>query len=202
VCPFHCGATFVGDSVEEMSSHLQVCTANPVPRAARTRDRRRPSLRSALQSRGNASVPNGSVALIDGGRSVRFVPMFAHRVPPSLIAQAANGELELEAMEQLLAAMLPGVDLGEFPGMEAPQRGAAAGVLSSLPTTSYSAAKATHTQCCICLMDYEEGEQIVTLPCLHPFHQECAMRWLERSTKCPVCKHDVESVAGGAAARS
>jgi hypothetical protein len=32
--------------------------------------------------------------------------------------------------------------------------------------------------------------------------QECAMRWLERSTKCPVCKTDVNSGPGHAAASS
>lgn len=32
-----------------------------------------------------------------------------------------------------------------------------------------------HSRCAICLGDYEEGENVVTLPCLHRFHQaSCA----------------------------
>lgn len=36
----------------------------------------------------------------------------------------------------------------------------------------YKKDSATNERCCICLNDFEEGEEIVRLPCLHIFHKE------------------------------
>ena len=35
------------------------------------------------------------------------------------------------------------------------------------------------TSCLICLMDYEDGDTIKTLPCLHRFHSSCITRYVE-----------------------
>jgi hypothetical protein len=45
--------------------------------------------------------------------------------------------------------------------------------------------------CVICYEDYEEGIEIIILKCKHPFHTECISKWLENSTKCPLCKCDL-----------
>ena len=42
--------------------------------------------------------------------------------------------------------------------------------------------------CVVCLMDYEEGDKVRTLPCFHIFHQECIDRWLQENKTCPVDK--------------
>jgi hypothetical protein len=44
------------------------------------------------------------------------------------------------------------------------------------------------TMCVICCCDYEAGEQVKLLPCLHMYHQFCIDAWLERSHVCPVCQ--------------
>lgn len=44
----------------------------------------------------------------------------------------------------------------------------------------------------VCIMDYEAGEAVRTMPCLHYFHQSCIDKWLlTRSRTCPVCKFDI-----------
>jgi hypothetical protein len=46
--------------------------------------------------------------------------------------------------------------------------------------------------CPICIVDFEEGDDLRLLPCegKHRFHQECVDPWLlELSSSCPICRH-------------
>jgi hypothetical protein len=46
--------------------------------------------------------------------------------------------------------------------------------------------------CPICIVDFEEGDDLRLLPCegKHKFHQECVDPWLlELSSSCPICRH-------------
>lgn len=45
--------------------------------------------------------------------------------------------------------------------------------------------------CAVCYTDYEEGEEVRTLPCLHFYHRECIDQWLLHHRLCPICKHVV-----------
>jgi hypothetical protein len=46
--------------------------------------------------------------------------------------------------------------------------------------------------CGVCLLDFDDGDQLRTLPCGHRFHRDCIDRWLlEASTTCPVDKRDL-----------
>jgi hypothetical protein len=42
--------------------------------------------------------------------------------------------------------------------------------------------------CVICCCEYEVGEPIKLLPCMHMYHQGCIDAWLGRSHACPVCQ--------------
>lgn len=57
---------------------------------------------------------------------------------------------------------------------------------------SHGGSSPSHEQCSICLSSYDEGEQLLTLPCLHFFHSACARTWLGRSKLCPVCRVPVD----------
>ncbi|KAI8345962.1 hypothetical protein B0O80DRAFT_471373 [Mortierella sp. GBAus27b] len=47
------------------------------------------------------------------------------------------------------------------------------------------------TMCSICLMEYEVGDQVRTLPCFHQYHASCIDPWLLHITSlCPICKRD------------
>lgn len=52
-------------------------------------------------------------------------------------------------------------------------------------------------KCAICLGDYEEGEEVKTLPCFHMFHTECVDRWLKVNKTCPFCKRSIRPENGG-----
>lgn len=46
-------------------------------------------------------------------------------------------------------------------------------------------------QCMVCLEEFQDGENLRILPCLHRYHQRCVDRWLKENRHCPVCKHDI-----------
>ncbi|KAH8119156.1 hypothetical protein DFH11DRAFT_426005 [Phellopilus nigrolimitatus] len=51
--------------------------------------------------------------------------------------------------------------------------------------------------CPICIVDFEEGDDIRVLPCegKHVFHQQCVDPWLlELSSSCPICRHDFHAL--------
>ncbi|KAG8060586.1 hypothetical protein GUJ93_ZPchr0002g25137 [Zizania palustris] len=67
-------------------------------------------------------------------------------------------------------------------------------VVNSLPCKSYK--KLTTAQCSddmeqchICLTEYEDGDQIRSLPCKHEFHLQCVDKWLKEVHRvCPLCR--------------
>ncbi|GAU15826.1 hypothetical protein TSUD_236420 [Trifolium subterraneum] len=43
--------------------------------------------------------------------------------------------------------------------------------------------------CAVCLGDFEEGEELKTMPeCLHSFHVPCIDTWLHSHSSCPICR--------------
>ncbi|CAI8608845.1 unnamed protein product [Vicia faba] len=45
--------------------------------------------------------------------------------------------------------------------------------------------------CAVCLGDFEEGEELRTMPsCIHSFHVPCIDMWLHSHPNCPVCRAD------------
>lgn len=45
--------------------------------------------------------------------------------------------------------------------------------------------------CAICILDYQMGDKLRTLPCQHKFHQGCVDKWLGLKSDCPICKFDL-----------
>ena len=49
----------------------------------------------------------------------------------------------------------------------------------------------SHHQCAICLLDYEDGDEISwsqNKQCEHMFHRDCVYRWLLKHNECPYCR--------------
>ncbi|CAH2046331.1 unnamed protein product [Thlaspi arvense] len=66
-------------------------------------------------------------------------------------------------------------------------------VVDSLPVKQYTKSESEEpSQCYICLVEYEEGDTIRTLPCHHEFHTTCVDRWLKEIHRvCPLCRGDI-----------
>ena len=50
------------------------------------------------------------------------------------------------------------------------------------------------TSCSICLEEYQSGEEVKTLPCLHCYHSTCVDHWLRQHRTCPICKHVIDRI--------
>ncbi|KAG6635932.1 hypothetical protein I3843_11G077600 [Carya illinoinensis] len=69
-------------------------------------------------------------------------------------------------------------------------------VVESLPVKLYSKLKKHQNeeaaQCYICLVEYEEGDNLRILPCHHEYHRTCIDKWLKEIHRvCPLCRGDV-----------
>ncbi|KAF8057324.1 hypothetical protein N665_1258s0005 [Sinapis alba] len=66
-------------------------------------------------------------------------------------------------------------------------------VVDLLPIKQYTKSQSEDSsQCYICLVEYEEGDPIRTLPCHHEFHRACVDKWLKEIHRvCPLCRGDI-----------
>ena len=64
--------------------------------------------------------------------------------------------------------------------------------IRSIPTHKYTTSnKSPKEECAVCLSEFEDGEDLRTLPkCLHTFHVVCIDLWLYSHTNCPTCRTD------------
>ncbi|KAM4631275.1 E3 ubiquitin-protein ligase RNF115 [Polymixia lowei] len=68
-------------------------------------------------------------------------------------------------------------------------------MISSLPTVSVSQEQtACRLECPVCREEYSLGESVRQLPCLHYFHSDCIVPWLELHDTCPVCRKSLDGV--------
>ncbi|KRX02304.1 hypothetical protein PPERSA_09921 [Pseudocohnilembus persalinus] len=64
--------------------------------------------------------------------------------------------------------------------------------LNNIVSTKYKKNGEQQSSCNICLCDFEEGEEIKILICIHRFHAKCIDQWISKNTKCPICKTDLK----------
>ncbi|PKA56569.1 RING-H2 finger protein ATL65 [Apostasia shenzhenica] len=69
--------------------------------------------------------------------------------------------------------------------------------IKALPISLFSRSKAKQPaaasrDCAVCLFEFDDGEQLRTLPiCSHAFHVECIDAWLRTHATCPICRATV-----------
>jgi len=63
-----------------------------------------------------------------------------------------------------------------------------------LKIVKYSKDKFDQESCCIMFYDFEEGQDVIQLPCKHIFDPEGIKTWLkEEQAKCPICRFELDS---------
>lgn len=67
--------------------------------------------------------------------------------------------------------------------------------INAIETVTFDASKQEEDDqatCMVCLMEFEDKEEVRKLPCGHFFHKGCIDEWLSRSCECPICKHNID----------
>ena len=120
-------------------------------------------------------------------------------LPPELLEQLSSLPPGLQ-MLLINTELLSSTDvLDRFMDLQetlAHRRGLSEEALAGIPVEvfepSASSRPESHTQCMICLSEFEQGERLRRLPCAHVYHQPCIDEWLQRCPECPLCKTNVQ----------
>uniref|UniRef100_A0A8C6WGA2 RING-type E3 ubiquitin transferase n=1 Tax=Neogobius melanostomus TaxID=47308 RepID=A0A8C6WGA2_9GOBI len=68
-------------------------------------------------------------------------------------------------------------------------------MISNLPTVTITKDQTDcRLECSVCKDEFCLGELVRKLPCLHYFHSECIVPWLELHDTCPVCRKSLDGV--------
>ncbi|KAF8942457.1 hypothetical protein BGZ47_006459 [Haplosporangium gracile] len=77
-----------------------------------------------------------------------------------------------------------------------PQDAASPQVSNSSPAEYLTLEDEQDAVCAICLCEYEDDQELRKMRCTHYFHKECVDEWLRLHRNCPLCKRDIEELAG------
>jgi len=66
-------------------------------------------------------------------------------------------------------------------------------LIDQIPTGLFDMNSKKHTECAICMIDFEVGDGVKYLPCMHVYHKDCVDDWLMRSLRCPSCMEPVDA---------
>jgi len=66
------------------------------------------------------------------------------------------------------------------------------GLIQHLPTGTFDGCK-KNRECVICMIEFNVGDAVRYLPCMHTYHTECIDDWLMRSFTCPSCMEPVDA---------
>jgi len=149
------------------------------------------TIRRHAEERGNGGE--------NGGRS----SIFSSR---SGLSREAIDAIPVKKYKRPLANAATATDAfinGENDEKKEGETGRIAGLEHNMPSSETATGAATQTQslpltteeeeeeecCAVCLVEYEDGDEVRHLPCGHEFHVECIDSWLENHTSCPTCRH-------------
>ncbi len=95
-------------------------------------------------------------------------------------AAAANAGAAVPAAAGSPVAASPAANGAHGPAMPLPFN-------TTVPAPE-AGARPENPSCTVCLCEYEGGEMIRRLPCMHEFHMGCIDKWLTQHTTCPICR--------------
>jgi len=107
--------------------------------------------------------------------------------PPSYIQESHNNTSQIYYPSPNVSR--PASQLTEEEQIKIAQR---IGLIQHLPTGTFDGCK-KNRECVICMIEFQVGDQVRYLPCMHMYHIECIDDWLMRSFTCPSCMEPVDA---------
>ena len=119
------------------------------------------------------------------------------------IIQQANGEAEVAAVEFVAEDFM-----SDSPPAHRRGRGLHPEIIDTIPHKIYRSVEVTvgdaensnadegdKDDCCpICLVEYEDGDELRVLPCNHCMHKTCVDAWLRNNPSCPSCRYSLSEL--------
>ena len=85
-------------------------------------------------------------------------------------------------------------EVRESPDEGLPQRIIDQIITNVFDKESMKLADRSKLECSICCTDFEDGDQIKILQCLHTHHRKCIDEWFKKKSICPDCKFNLRSL--------
>ncbi|KAA0170585.1 hypothetical protein FNF28_01347 [Cafeteria roenbergensis] len=167
------------------STAASAATAPAAPADSSARPPGGPTTRTRA---GGATAPPGPSAYASRARSTRESARIAATVRGTVFGRASMKGASPEEVDRLAVIGITAEDLATARATEDDS------VPSSDVPESVRARGRPSAACVVCCEDYEEGERVRVLPCLHRMHVRCIDPWLLIKAECPVCH---ESSRGG-----
>ncbi|KAL3043662.1 E3 ubiquitin-protein ligase RNF115 [Trematomus bernacchii] len=181
------------DDSEQVSSG-QICPSPVTPIAAEAAEPESPSPSEEERSPRPDQRP-----AVEGIVQQFLTGLFSNNGNPGAAPAALSSMLQLHSNPGDYAWGQGGLDavitelLGQLESTGPPP--AEKEMISSLPTVCISQEQTDcRLECPVCREEYTSGESVRKLPCLHFFHSECIVPWLELHDTCPVCRKSLDGV--------
>jgi E3 ubiquitin-protein ligase RNF115/126 len=95
-----------------------------------------------------------------------------------------------EALDQIISNLMDQHPQSNAPGPASPD------AIASLPKKKVDEKMLGDDgkgECSVCMDDVQLGEEVVSLPCNHWFHETCVGLWLSEHNTCPICRKGIDS---------
>ena len=115
--------------------------------------------------------------------------LFAQLLNPAN-ARAGDAVYSQEALDQIISTLMEQHPTSNAPGP------AAAESIAALPKKKLDEqllGPEGKGECSVCMDDVHIGDEVVSLPCSHWFHETCASAWLSEHNTCPICRKGIDS---------
>ena len=105
-------------------------------------------------------------------------------------ARQGDAVYSQEALDQIISTLMEQHPTSNAPGPASPD------AISALPKKNVDEkmlGPEGKAECSVCMDDVHIGDEVVSLPCTHWFHEQCAAMWLGEHNTCPICRKGIDS---------
>jgi len=117
--------------------------------------------------------------------------LFASLLNPAN-ARRGDAVYSQEALDQIISTLMEQHPTSNAPGPASPD---AIQALPKIKLDEKLLGPEGKGECSVCMDDVHIGDEVVSLPCSHWFHEQCAGAWLSEHNTCPICRKGIEDEA-------